>query len=245
MSHCVTSLLPPPHSKSHSVSFFALMWPEVERRSTSKCVGPSIIPPCKYLHKETSPLAPAGQKKRVPSLGLSSLAEPYTAMAGVGERKPANGGGGGDGGRRGEKDEREENEKVGRFGLRDGNQKKEDRWTGGLWWFTRATSEQSLPLCEAADRGHGFDTRRRCRTPSPSIKPRSKRQGVQSAAAFGAQGKDPLTLPPVQAGDREIAENPTHLKKVPQMGPTRRYPVKAKAKVSILRIPGDPGGNKL
>lgn len=68
MSHCVTSLLPP-HSKSHSVSFFALMWPEVERCSTSKCVGPSIIPPCKYLHKETSPLAPAGQKKKSPVPG--------------------------------------------------------------------------------------------------------------------------------------------------------------------------------
>lgn len=180
----------PPHSKSHSVSFFALMWPEVERRSTSKCVGPSIIPPCKYLHKETSPLAPAGQKKRVPSLGPSSLAEPYTAMTGVGERKPANGGGGGDGGRRGEKDEREENEKVGRFGLRDGNQKKEDRWTGGLRWFKRATSEQSLPLCEAAGRGHGFDARRRCRTPSPSIKRAPNWQGVQSAAALEPQGKD-------------------------------------------------------
>lgn len=51
MSCCVTSL----HlsSKSHLVSFFALMWLEAEWSSTSKCVGPSIIPLCKYLHKET------------------------------------------------------------------------------------------------------------------------------------------------------------------------------------------------
>lgn len=206
MSHCVTSLLPP-HSKSHSVSFFALMWPEVERRSTSKCVGPSIIPPCKYLHKETSPLAPAGQKKRVPSLGLSSLAEPYTAMTGVGERKPANRGGGGDGGRRGEKDEREENEKVGRFGLREGNQKKEDRWTGGLWWFKRATSEQSLPLCEAADRGHGFDTRRRCRTPSPSIKRAPNGRAFSRRRRLNREGRISLDAPP-GTGRRPRARSP-------------------------------------
>lgn len=110
-----------------------------------------------------------GQKKRVPSLGLSSLAEPYTAMTGVRERKPANGGGVGDGGRRGGKDEREGNEKVGRFRLRDGNQKKEDRWTGGLWWFKKGDF-RAVAAALRGGRGHGFDTRRRCRTPSPSIK---------------------------------------------------------------------------
>lgn len=66
LCHIVSPRSPPPHSKSHWVSFFALMWPEVERRSTSKCVGPSIIPPCKYLHKETSPLAPAKKRESRP-----------------------------------------------------------------------------------------------------------------------------------------------------------------------------------
>lgn len=117
-------------------------------------------------------------------------------MTGVGERKPANGGGGGDGGRRGEKDEREENEKVGRFGLRDGNQKKEDRWTGGLRWFKRATSEQSLPLCEAADLGRGFDTRRRCRTPSPSIKRAPNGRAFSRRRRLNRKGRISLDTPP-------------------------------------------------
>lgn len=75
-------------SKSHSVSFFALMWPEVERCSTSKCVGPFIIPPCKYLHKETSRLVLA--KKESPFPGTLSCAEPYTAMSRVRQRSRAN-----------------------------------------------------------------------------------------------------------------------------------------------------------
>lgn len=40
---------------SHTLSgFCALMWFTAERGSTFECVGSSIIPLCKYLHKETS-----------------------------------------------------------------------------------------------------------------------------------------------------------------------------------------------
>lgn len=118
--------LPPcffPHSKSHSVSFFALMWPEVERRSTSKCVGPSIIPPCKYLHKETSRLALAKKRESRPWASIFCRA--------IYSYEPSRANKGARWGREG-KDERAENEKVGQFILRDGSQKKEDRWTGGF-----------------------------------------------------------------------------------------------------------------
>lgn len=54
----------------HTDFFFALMWFKAEQDSTFKCVRPSIIPLCKYLHKETSlqPLARTGGSSHRPLL---------------------------------------------------------------------------------------------------------------------------------------------------------------------------------
>ncbi len=61
-------------SESHSAPFFALMWPETERGLHLRCVGPSIIPLCKYLHKETSLLPLAKKQRDHPRISV-----PYTA----------------------------------------------------------------------------------------------------------------------------------------------------------------------
>lgn len=138
MSCCVTSL----HlrSKSHLVSFFALMWLEAEWSSTSKCVGPSIIPLCKYLHKETSRLALA-RSRESPVPGTHSSTEPYTAMTRDRERDRANSRKGAGGKWIEEKDKREENEKVLRFWPRDRNQKKRRHMDTEARWYKRFRAE--------------------------------------------------------------------------------------------------------
>lgn len=138
MSCCVTSLHVP--SKSHLVSFFALMWLEAEWSSTLKCVGPSIIPLCKYLHKETSRLAFA-KSRESPVPGTHSFTEPYTAMTRDRERDRANSRKGAGGKWIEEKDKREENDKVCRFRLRDRNQKKRRHMDTEARWYKRFRAE--------------------------------------------------------------------------------------------------------
>lgn len=123
MSHCVTSL-PPPHSKSHSLSFFALMWPEVEQRGT-------ICNPSVQIFTQRDESTWRWPKKESPVPGSPSLAEPYTAMSAVRRRS-------------GGKDEREENEKVRAERWKPEERGQTDRQAG-----LRATSEQSLPLARS------------------------------------------------------------------------------------------------
>lgn len=70
--HCMSKLL--------SAPFLALMWPGAEWSRVEPhlgCVGPSIIPLCKYLHKIDK--SPCKSQKQSPSMELS-FPEPYTAM---------------------------------------------------------------------------------------------------------------------------------------------------------------------
>lgn len=66
LCHLTSSPLAPRGGYAQSAPFFALMWPGAERGLHLECVGPSIIPLCKYLHKETGllPLAKTGESIR-------------------------------------------------------------------------------------------------------------------------------------------------------------------------------------
>lgn len=70
-NHVMVQILSLCHGfRPHSHLFSALMWFKAEQDSTFKCVRPSIIPLCKYLHKETSlqPLARTGGSSHRPLL---------------------------------------------------------------------------------------------------------------------------------------------------------------------------------
>lgn len=88
----------PAMSKQCSAPFLALMWAWSTVGLHLECVGQSIIPLCKYLHKETSRLALA----KSPSVELS-FPEPYTAMTRESQRLEPSESRGGGGGRDGER----------------------------------------------------------------------------------------------------------------------------------------------
>lgn len=140
MSCCVTSLHLP--SKSHLVSFFALMWLEAEWSSTFEMRGTIRNPSVQIFTQRDKSTCIRQKQREGPVPGTHSFTEPYTAMTGDRERDRANSRkGAGEGKWIEEKDKREENEKVRRFRLRDRNQKKRRHMDTEARWYKRFRAE--------------------------------------------------------------------------------------------------------
>lgn len=185
-----------PYSKSHSLSFFALMWPEVEQRGT-------ICNPSVQIFTQRDESTCVGQKKRVQSLGLC-LWQSHIQLWAQSDRGVEWGG------EQERKDEREENEKVGQFRLRDGNQKKEDRWTGRrVWGQLQSGGCRSLASRPRPWLWHQMlDTMAEHQT-------NVARQACSISSIFKPQGKAALDTPLVQGRDHKKRGNLTHLPTTP------------------------------